>query len=259
VAPAGAGNRLLKAGFEQEQKMERYEETLEKLVAGLKEAYGDDLESVILYGSAASKEYHHKHSDLNVLVVVRNSRFHKISRASRIARWWNKNGNPPPLFFTAHEMAEATDVFPIEFSDMKDCHRILFGKDTLSELVVDHKHQRMECEHELRGKLLNLRSRYVLVAGDVRESTHLLAQSISSFATLFRHALHLAGKNTPLKKADIFDQAAREFQFDASPFLEVLAVRRGEKELAKEEIDPLFEKYVDAIQRVTERVDGMAS
>jgi hypothetical protein len=156
-------------------------------------------------------------------------------------------------------MAEAADVFPIEFSDMKDCHKILFGKDTLSELAIDHKHQRLECEHELRGKLLNLRSRYVLVAGDVRESTHLLAQSISSFATLFRHALHLAGKPTPLKKVEIFEMAAREFQFDAAPFLEVLAVRRGEKKLAKEEIDPLFGKYVDAIERVTERVDGMAS
>ena len=35
--------------------METYQESLDKLVAGLQAAFGDELESVILYGSAASK------------------------------------------------------------------------------------------------------------------------------------------------------------------------------------------------------------
>ncbi|MBZ5535244.1 MAG: nucleotidyltransferase domain-containing protein [Acidobacteriia bacterium] len=239
--------------------METYQETLDKLVAGLKSAFGDELESVILYGSAASNEYHVKHSDLNVLIVVKNSTFHKVGRASDIARWWNRTGNPPPLFFTAHELTESADVFPIEFSDMKDAHRVLFGQDPLKDVEIDHTHQRLECEHELRGKLLNLRSRYVLVTGDRRESLRLLSQSISSFAVLFRHALHLVGRAASVQKKEIFEFSAEEFKFDAAPFLQILDFRRGELELKDSDVDPLFEKYFEAIGKVIERVDALAS
>lgn len=233
--------------------------TLARLVGGLKSAFGEELESVILYGSAASNEFHPKHSDLNVLVVVKNSRFHKVGRASEIARWWNTTGNPPPLFYTAHEIGESADVFPIEFTDMRDQHRVLFGKDVLAGLNVERTHWRLQCEHEMRGKLLNLRSRYVLVKGDVKECTVLLSRSISSFAVLFRHALHLIGKPAPVKKPDIFNAAAEAFGFDGSVFSEILAVRRGGRKLAKAELDPLFEKYFDAIQIVLDRVDAMAT
>lgn len=237
--------------------MEAYEKNLEKLVEGLKSAFGDELESVILYGSAAANEYHAKHSDVNVLVVVKNSRFHKVGRASDIVRWWNNAGNPPPLFFTAHEIGESCDVFPIEFGDMKEVHTILFGRDVLAELVVDRKYLRLECEHELRGKLLNLRSRYVVVKGDVRESSTLLTQSVSTFAVLFRHALRLAGRTVAHRKAEVFKAAAEEFQFEEKPFAEILAVRRQEKKLTSPELDPLFEKYFEAIRKVIERVDAL--
>ncbi len=234
-----------------------HDEMLDKLVDGMKSAFGEELVAVILYGSAASGEYYQKHSDLNVLVVVKNSRFHKVGRASTIARWWNNKGNPPLLFFTATEIQESSDVFPIEFSDMKERHQVLFGKDVLEGCTVDSRHLKLECEHELRGKLLNLRSRYVLVKGDVRESTTLLAESVSSFAVLFHAALRLVDKTVPARKAQIFDSAAAEFQFEARPFHEILAVRRGEKRLTAEEIDPLFERYFESIQKVIERVDSL--
>lgn len=237
--------------------MEEYEKKLDHLVEGLKSAFENELEAVILYGSAAANEYHGKHSDLNVLVVVKNSKFDKVGRASEIARWWNRTGNPPPLFFTLHELEESTDVFPIEFSDMKDAHRVLLGKDVLADLELDHTHLRLECEHELRGKLLNLRSRYVLVRGDRRESIRLLSQSISSFAALFRHALHLVRRPRSHRKEEIFKMSAEEFQFDPGPFLQILAVRKGESKLEDSDVDALFEKYFEAIEKVIDRVNAL--
>lgn len=239
--------------------MEPHEETLQKLVEGLKSAFGEELTSVILYGSAAANEYHSRHSDLNVLVVVKNSRFHKVGRAGEITRWWNKAGNPPPLFFTEHELKESADVFPIEFSDMKEVHQILFGTDPLAGLHLDRRNLRLECEHELRGKLLSLRSRYVLAKDSVQDSTSLLTNSISTFSVLFRHALLLLGHSVPQAKTEIFKLAAQEFQFAESPFLGILAVRRGEKKLTQTEMEPIFENYFEAIHRVIERVDGLAS
>ena len=45
--------------------------TLDELVAQLQKAFGDGLQSVVLYGSAAAGEHIPKRSDFNVLVIVR--------------------------------------------------------------------------------------------------------------------------------------------------------------------------------------------
>lgn len=239
--------------------METYEAQLQKLVDGLKKAFGEALESVVLYGSAAASEYHAKHSDLNILVVMKNSDSSRVGRARKIARWWNSTGNPPLLFFTMHEMKESADVFPMEFSDMKEAHRILFGSDPLADLKVDRRHLRLECEHELRGKLLSLRSRHVLALGHASEATSLLARSLSTFAVLFRHALALVGHPVSFTKAEVFTAAAQEFNFDSAPFMEMLAVRKGERTLSALDLDAVFEKYFEGIQKVIERVDQLAS
>ena len=47
------------------------ERDLTDLVSRLKNAAGSNLLSVILYGSAATKEFHAGHSDLNIVCVMR--------------------------------------------------------------------------------------------------------------------------------------------------------------------------------------------
>ena len=48
------------------------EQDLTDLVTKLKDAAGSNLLSVILYGSAATEEFHEGHSDLNILCVMQS-------------------------------------------------------------------------------------------------------------------------------------------------------------------------------------------
>ena len=50
--------------------MKKPENKLQELVTRLQQACGDNLVSVVLYGSAAREDFHEEFSDVNVLVVL---------------------------------------------------------------------------------------------------------------------------------------------------------------------------------------------
>jgi hypothetical protein len=70
----------------------------------LKDAAGSNLLSVILYGSAATNEFHEGHSDLNILCITRSLGREDLARLHAPAAWWVKKGHPAPLFLTADEL-----------------------------------------------------------------------------------------------------------------------------------------------------------
>ena len=50
--------------------MKKPEDKLQELVQRLQTACGDNLVSVVLYGSAAREDFHEQYSDVNLLVVL---------------------------------------------------------------------------------------------------------------------------------------------------------------------------------------------
>ena len=67
-------------------------------------------------------------------------------------------GYEMPVFITSEEFGDSLDVFPIEFRLMKRAYRMLYGQDLLAGREASKEHLRWQTEHELRGKLLRLRS-----------------------------------------------------------------------------------------------------
>ena len=84
-----------------------------------------------------------------------------------------------------------------------------------------------------------------------------MVDSIPTFSTLFRHGLILSGDEPPVKKREIFRQAAARFSISAAPFETLLDVRAGDRRLKDAEIRPLFEDYLRQITRTAEHVDKL--
>ena len=80
------------------------EKLLNELVERLKRASGKNLRSVVLYGSAAASEFHPKHSDLNVLVVLDKLDAVALAALAPVSRWWEGPGPAGPVMFTAGEV-----------------------------------------------------------------------------------------------------------------------------------------------------------
>src|ERR1700681_1742659 len=117
---------------------------LKELVTKLERAYHDRLVSVVLYGSAAGEDHHAKFSDLNVLCVLKEITPRELGEGEPILKWWREHGHPSPLMMTEEEVHRSTDSFPIEFRDMKDRRKVLFGVDGIADVKVDGKYYRAE-------------------------------------------------------------------------------------------------------------------
>ena len=233
------------------------DKTLNQLVDRLRKVFEDRLISVILYGSAASGDHHEGYSDFNVLCVLRDITTRELADSETIFRWWREQGNPAPLLLSENEVNSSTDCFPIEFHDIKERRRVLYGADVASGLEIDYTFYRAQVEHELRAKLLRLRQKAAGVLSDKHLLLRLLADSISTFCVLFRHALLLTGRDAKFQKREVIEEAREVFGIDAAPFLALLDVR--EEKIKPRAVEPrsLFEAYLKQIHLVVDAVDGL--
>ncbi|MBZ5670876.1 MAG: nucleotidyltransferase domain-containing protein [Acidobacteriia bacterium] len=231
------------------------EQNLADLVTRLKNAAGSNLLSVILYGSAATGEFHPGHSDLNVLCIMQSLSGDDLSKLHAASAWWAKKGHPAPLFFTLSELQHSADIFAIELLDIKAAHRVLHGEDVIASLHVPMDLHRLHVERELRNNTLRLRQRYVMHPADSRKTLELMTSSISTFAALFRHALIALGEDPPPTKRTTMDRMGSVLGFDPSPFHTIFEIREGRKRERDVDVQATFDAYLDRVAKVTEEID----
>jgi len=231
------------------------EQDLTDLVTRLKDAAGSNLLSVVLYGSAATDEFHEGHSDLNILCVMRSLGRSELANLHPPSAWWVKKGHPVPLYFTRTELQNSADVFAIELLDIQAAHRVLHGEDLVAPLHVPMNLHRLQVERELRNNTLRLRQHYLKHPADSRKTLELMTSSISTFAAMFRHALIALGDEALTAKRSAVDRLASVLGFDPSPFHTILEVREGRKRERDVDVQATFEAYLDRISKVTDEVD----
>lgn len=229
----------------------------ERLARDLEGTYGADLVSVVLYGSAARGEYVAGVSDLNVLVLLRDTAPATLRRATAIAREWVAEGNPPPLVMGVEEWRRSADVFPIELSDIRDAHRTLRGEDPFADVRVDPADLRHQCEHELKGKQIQLRELYLFSSGAPEELGAALRKSLSTFLVLFRAVLRLVGEDGVREPDEVIRRTGSRAGFDPEPLLEILRARRGGGEWRPDPDSRVVTGYLEAVGRVVDLVDRL--
>jgi len=228
----------------------------EEFADRLHEALGDCLACVALYGSAAAGDRSERYSDFNTLVVCRHLTLEDLRKIRPLSIEWFKAGNPPPLLFTWERMLESSDVFPIELLDIKENHLLLFGEDILKRLPISQENLRFQLEHELKGKLIQLRESY-LVSGDTSaEQLEMMVRSLSSFQVLLRACLRFYEVSVPIKKREAVERLDKHVGFDLSAFRRLQEIKDGE-EWMDIEVDKLFQQYLDAIESAADMINRL--
>jgi len=233
------------------------EQKINEFVGRVREAAGANLQAVILYGSAAAGDYVPGHSDVNLLCVLRESSFAAIQALAPAVEWWAKQKHHPPLLLTTEELRRGADVFSIEFLDMRQSHRLLWGDDVLKALEIPMQGHRAQVEYELREKTILLRQRLLMTGGNAAAMWELLLRSLPAFATLFRHALIATGEPAAASKREAVERLAAKIGFDATVFLRLLDIRGGKADRKTEDVKALFASYLREVEQVTAAVDKM--
>jgi predicted nucleotidyltransferase len=223
---------------------------LEELVSQLKLAYGDGLRSVVLFGSAVAGEHNAKSSDYNVLVIVDSLPLARLRAVAAVSKAWAEDGNPPPLTFTAREWKSSSDIFPMEYADILERHRILFGDPPFDGIRVAPTDLRLQVEQQTMGKLLQLRQATMGAGGDSKLQLEVLEKSLSTLMVIFRGVSRLGGQAPSQDYEELTSALAQRAGFSAEPFVKVIRHVRGTEKISREDAAGILEGYLAAMERL---------
>jgi predicted nucleotidyltransferase len=236
-------------------QMQRSEVKLAEFTRRLHEAAGNNLQSIVLYGSAARGDYRERRSDLNLLCVLHSAKAGDLARLARVIHWWSGElKEPPPQFFTPEELRHSADVFSIELLDIGQNHKILFGSDPIAGLDVPMNLHRIEIEHDLRALLHKLRIHFVHYSENEAQLREIYAKSISGMTVLLRHVLIAFGEDVPVDRNHLYRRIEELTGAEASTFELGHALRENHHAT---EIPRAFGKYLEAISAVIHALDAI--
>jgi predicted nucleotidyltransferase len=210
--------------------------------------------SAVLYGSAARGDFVPGWSNINLLVVADRLPPEVLRGLGRGLSEWRKATHEPPLLVTRAEWTRASDVFPIEITDMRAAHNVLRGDNPLDGLEVSLSDLRAELERELRGKLLRLRQGYAARSADQAALGDLAARSASTMLVLLRGVLTLEARPIPSDPLQVATVASAMMGIESEGFLGVVR-HRGEAGWRCSVSE--FEAYLDAVARAAGFVDQL--
>lgn len=163
-------------------------------------AMGDDLRSIVLFGSAAEGRLRAT-SDLNLIVVVS-----ALQPASFDA--WRESMRLLETLHRAHfmvllesEIGLAMDAFPDKLMSVLRRHRVLLGPDPFAGRAINPALLRARISQSLLNQVLRLRSAYALRSLQPEQATLALATAIGPLRAEAADLLELDGVTLPPKEA----------------------------------------------------------
>ncbi len=232
-------------------------EIFEEFTKDYMDAFGNGLVSIVLYGSGATTEYRPGKSDLNFMIVLSEKGIEDLDKAFPAVRKWRKRGVGVPLFLTEQYLNSSLDVYPIEYLGFQRRHNVVYGKDIFEQLHFDRECLRLQCEREIKGKLLLLRHAYLESEGRGSALKEVAVRSIPAFLAIFEGLLHLKDETVPVAKREVIRAGCKSFGLDSDVFDKILAIREGEFKPGENALREIFKQYLGTVRTLALLVDRM--
>ena len=224
----------------------------------VKARFGEQLEGMLLYGSAVRGEFLPGQSNLNILLLVSSYDSAVLKQYSALHRQWGKEQIVVPLFLTEQELCQSAAVFPLEFLEIQEQHRVLGGRDPFIGFHVKTDRLREAVVQGLMSHLLRLRQRYVEGGGSNEATTILLPLSITSTIPLLRGVQRLLGRPVLSRSDAVINDVAEQLHVDLQGLLDALMLKRGQISPGPHEAPRLFDRYLQASTLLTRAVEQLS-
>lgn len=216
-----------------------------------------EFEAILVYGSAAHGEFLQGYSNINVLIVLERITQPVLQQWSGIQKQWAREKIIAPLFLTHKDLQQSSDVFPLEFLDIKEGHVLLEGRDPFPEMHVNPTHLFFQCRQEAHANLLRVRQCYVEGWGRVEAIQTLLPLSLTALLPCLRGLYRLLDRPSNTKSPEVLDEIKDTLDVDPSVFHEVWRLKRGLSTPGKHELPKLLERYLAGLGQLVDRIDSM--
>ena len=223
---------------------------LDKFVEELKNTLGENLLSVIAFGSQANVE--DAKSNLNLMIVTNELTAENLYDISKPVKKWVKGKNPIPVIMNRDEWYSSFDVYAIEYADIKENYRIIYGEDLIPTISINKYFLRLQCESELKSLLLKYKNNFLMNVKSDREMKKLLNNVIKTLLVIFRSVLRLHDSAVPYRAVDIIEFASNYLSFN-----KIVKVRYENEDYTKQELLFIEAELVKDIQNILKQVDAM--
>jgi hypothetical protein len=226
-------------------------------LAPVRDALGGEFLAAYLTGSVLTQGFDPKHSRVNVLVIARALGIELLDTLRGEIPADHKPPHFDPLFMTRAQLEKSLDAFPIEWLDIQERHLRIEGEDIFSDLQVPRTYLRLQLEHELRGKHIQLRQAYLASRTQPQELGRVIRATASSFATLYRALLRLRGEAPPAETAHVIARVADLLGLDAQGLLVAHLVRYSGRRYKAAEMTALYRKFLVEVDRLVIAIDQL--
>ncbi len=237
---------------------EKPEEIFEDLTNDYKNIFGEDLLSIVLYGSAARGEYVKKKSDINLMIVLTENGLNLLVNALPAVKKWRKAAVAVPLFLTFEYIKSSLDSFPVEFFNIKQSYKVIFGKDFLDEISINKKELRLQLEKEIKGKLIHLREAFFETVDDKRKLEILFSVSLGAFLSMFPTIMYIMNVEIPEKRSELISKSVEILGIDKELFIKLVDIKMGKYKLSKNEGIDIWKKYVEQVRKIAFEIDKLS-
>ncbi len=228
---------------------------LDKFIEELKNTLGENLVSVIAFGSQANVE--DAKSNLNLMIVTNELTAENLYDISKPVKKWVKGKNPIPVIMNRDEWYSSFDVYAIEYADIKENYRIIYGEDLIPTICINKYFLRLQCESELKNLLLKYKNNFLMNVKSDREMKKLLNNVIKTLLVIFRSVLRLHDSAVPYRAVDIIEFASNYLSFNKIVMSKIAKVRYENEDYTKQELLFIEAELVKDIQNILKQVDAM--
>jgi hypothetical protein len=207
--------------------------TLDRAVSELRARLGERLESLVLYGSAVRGGGAEKVADLNLLVLLRESRPEEHAIIGEVIR----GSDPPiePFILGRPGFERSCRSFAVKLLSIARHYQVLHGPDPLASLAIPVELRRFLAEQSLRNLRLRLAHRFAMHGDGPRPYVQWVVESSAAIFTDLCEPLRLEGVEVPDEFADRLPALETFYSASAAVLHEVLALRALPRRLSRTE------------------------
>lgn len=228
---------------------------LDKLLESLKAELGENLASVIAFGSQANVE--DTKNNLNLMIVTNTLNAENLYAISKPIQKWVKAKNPIPVIMNRDEWYSSFDVYAIEYSDIRENYRLIYGENLVQSIGINKYFLRLECESELKSLLLKYKNNFLMNVRSDKEMKKVLNQVIKTLLVIFRSVLRLHDCAVPYRAIDIIEFVSNYLNFNKIVMLKLAKVKYEGDDYTKQELMYIEAELVKDIQHILKQVDAM--
>ena len=194
---------------------------VERLRDGLQAAVGADLAALVVYGSAVRGSYDEETSDIDVIVVLRDTALPKLVACANPLLLARHSGRVEAMVLREDEIAAASDVFPLFYDDIRSRHVLAAGVDPFQRLTISDAHRRLRIEQELREARIRMRRAAVDAMGVDAALVGALARKVKQIRGPLHALLRLKGVSCDDTVSTVLHETGKAYGVDTAPLLRV--------------------------------------